>query len=93
MKISPTFFRKCLKKFSPLPAAAAALVLCRPAVAQSGPRTSPAVVAAAEKDTQAGTIQKVELLGRPGALEFTQDEIGLKVKMPADMPSEYAVSL
>jgi hypothetical protein len=50
-------------------------------------------VAAAEKDTQAGTIQKVELLGRPGALEFTQDEIGLKVKMPADMPSEYAVSL
>jgi alpha-L-fucosidase len=40
-----------------------------------------------------GKIEKVELLGHNGALEFTQDDAGLKVKFPAEKPCDYAYSL
>ncbi len=51
------------------------------------------IAALAKDKTPSGTIQKVELLGHAGALEFTQDSEGLKVKMPADKPGDYAVAL
>jgi len=40
-----------------------------------------------------GKIEKVELLGNTGVLQFTQDEGGLKVKMPAQKPCDFAYSL
>lgn len=41
----------------------------------------------------AGRVEKVELLGHTGALPFTQDATGLKVKMPAAKPCDYAFTL
>ncbi len=41
----------------------------------------------------AGKIAKVELLGHPGNLDFTQDADGLKVKFPADKPCDFAYAL
>ena len=40
-----------------------------------------------------GKIEKVELLGHDGALEFTQDASGLKVKFPAEKPCDYCYAL
>jgi len=52
-----------------------------------------ASLAAGAKDLPPGKIEKVELLGHPGALDFTQDAEGLKVKMPADQPCDYVFAL
>jgi alpha-L-fucosidase len=41
----------------------------------------------------AGKIEKVELLGHSGALAFTQDAEGLKVKFPAQKPCDFAYAL
>jgi alpha-L-fucosidase len=41
----------------------------------------------------AGKISQVELLGHDGPLEFTQDKEGLKVKLPAQKPGDYAYAL
>lgn len=38
----------------------------------------------------AGRVERVEMLGVPGELEFTQDERSLKVKMPAQKPCQHA---
>jgi alpha-L-fucosidase len=38
-------------------------------------------------------IEKLRLLGHKGTVEFTQDETGLRVKMPADKPCDYAYAL
>jgi len=40
-----------------------------------------------------GKIRKVELLGHPGALKFTQDAVGLHVKFPTEKPCDYAYVL
>jgi alpha-L-fucosidase len=40
-----------------------------------------------------GKIEKVELLGHSGNLDFTQDADGLKVKFPADKPCDFAYAL
>jgi alpha-L-fucosidase len=40
-----------------------------------------------------GKVEKVELLGHPGELDFTQDSGGLKVKFPADKPCDFAFTL
>jgi alpha-L-fucosidase len=40
-----------------------------------------------------GRIRNVELLGHKGKVTFTQDEGALKVQMPAEKPSEYAITL
>jgi alpha-L-fucosidase len=40
-----------------------------------------------------GKIEKVELLGHDGPLEFTQDATGLKVTFPAEKPCDFAYSL
>jgi alpha-L-fucosidase len=37
-----------------------------------------------------GKVSSVELLGHPGALEFSQGESGLKIKLPANKPCDYA---
>jgi alpha-L-fucosidase len=37
-----------------------------------------------------GKIEKIELLGQPGAMEWNQDEQGLGVKLPAKKPCDYA---
>ena len=41
----------------------------------------------------AGKIEKVEMLGHPGTLEFAQEADGLHVKLPAQFPTEYAYAL
>jgi alpha-L-fucosidase len=40
-----------------------------------------------------GKIEKVELIGHDGALEFTQDASSLKVKFPAEKPCDYCYAL
>ena len=40
-----------------------------------------------------GKIRGVELLGHQGKLKFTQDEAALKVQMPAEKPSDHAITL
>jgi alpha-L-fucosidase len=40
-----------------------------------------------------GKVEKVELLGNPGALQFTQDAAGLKVTFPAQPPCDFAYAL
>jgi alpha-L-fucosidase len=37
-----------------------------------------------------GKISRVELLGHQGALEFSQDQGGLKIKLPSNKPCDYA---
>jgi len=44
-------------------------------------------------DTPQGKIEKVELLGHPGPLEFKQDAETLKVRFPSNRPCDYAYSL
>jgi alpha-L-fucosidase len=39
-----------------------------------------------------GKIQNVELLGFDGKLDWTQDDAGLKVLMPAEKPCDYAIA-
>jgi len=41
----------------------------------------------------AGAIRNVELLGHKGKVKFTQDAGALKVEMPAERPSDYAITL
>jgi alpha-L-fucosidase len=43
--------------------------------------------------TGKGKIASVTLLGHTGKLEFTQDETGLRVKLPAERPCDYAYAL
>ena len=52
---------------------------------------TPATISSIRPDD--GTVQKVELLGRDGHLQFTQDAAGLKVNLPAERPGDYACSL
>ncbi len=72
------------------PAADITTTLAAPAVTAGSEVVIPAL---AKGQIPEGKIEKVELLGHTGNLEFTQDESGLKVKLPAELPSEYAVSL
>lgn len=49
-----------------------------------------ATIAALAKDKVGGAVQKVELLGSPTPIEFTQDAEGLKLKLPAQPIGEFA---
>jgi alpha-L-fucosidase len=40
-----------------------------------------------------GKIVNVELLGHQGHLAWTQEATGLRVQLPAEKPSDYAVTL
>src|SRR5208282_1322958 len=44
-------------------------------------------------NSPAGKIKQVTMLGSKGKLQFTQDDIGLKVKLPAAAPCKYACVL
>ncbi len=57
------------------------------------PGTEVNIPSLAKGKAPAGKIEKVELLGYPGTLVFTQEDSGLKVKLPTTLPSDYAVSL
>ena len=68
------------------------------AIAQSWPGdtaliTSLAKGNALDGQVPQGKIKTVTLLGSPGKLKFTQDADGLKVKLPADKPCDYAWTL
>jgi hypothetical protein len=53
-----------------------------------------AVITSLAKDNPVkGKITTVRLLGNPGLLKFTQDDIGLHVKFPAEKPCDYAYVL
>ena len=63
------------------------------AIALGWPGAQATVTSLATGAAGVGKITRVELLGHDGALEFTQDGGGLKVKMPADKPCDYAYAL
>jgi alpha-L-fucosidase len=46
---------------------------------------------ATKTELRVGKIQNVELIGFNGKLEWTQDESGLKILVPQQKPSDYAV--
>ena len=59
------------------------------AIALSWP-TNETVITSLSTTNVAEKITGVELLGHKGALEFSQDETGLKIKLPADKPCDFA---
>jgi alpha-L-fucosidase len=63
------------------------------AIAQSWPGDTAVITSLAIGKSLEGKITSVTLLGSPGTLKFTQDEQGLKVKLPAQRPCDYAYSL
>jgi alpha-L-fucosidase len=68
------------------------------AIAQSWPGdtaviTSLATGKALDGQVPEGKITSVTLLGSTEKLKFTQDAEGLKIKLPADKPCDYAFSL
>lgn len=63
------------------------------AIALAWPGDAMTIAALARGKAPSGTIRKVELLGNTATLDFTQDAEGLKIKMPAEEPGDYAVAL
>jgi alpha-L-fucosidase len=63
------------------------------AIAQSWPDGTAVISSVSSGKGIAGKVEIVTLLGHVGKLEFTQDEQGLKVKMPAERPCDYAYTL
>jgi len=51
------------------------------------------VISSLATDEPSGKIERVSLLGHNGALEFAQDETGLRVKLPVEQPCEHAFAL
>jgi alpha-L-fucosidase len=51
------------------------------------------VTSLAARQPVKGKVEKVELLGHDGGLEFGQDTEGLKVKFPAEKPYDYIYTL
>jgi len=51
------------------------------------------ITSLAATNSPAGKIKTVTMLGNNGKLEFTQDDTGLKVKLPATAPCKYAYVL
>jgi hypothetical protein len=48
------------------------------------------ITSLASTNAGVGKIQRVELLGHPGELAFSQDETGLKIKLPAKKLCDFA---
>ena len=64
------------------------------AVVMKWPDTGEVVVASLATGTAPpGKIAKVELLGHPARLTFTQDATGLTVKLPSEKPCDFAYAL
>jgi alpha-L-fucosidase len=65
------------------------------AIAQSWPGDTAVITSLAkgkllDGQLPQGKIKTVTLLGSPGKLKFTQDAEGLKIKLPAERPCDYA---
>ena len=63
------------------------------AIALAWPGEQAVITSLASGKPTEGRVERVSLLGHPGALEFVRDDVGLKVKLPARPPSRYAVTL
>lgn len=63
------------------------------AIAQAWPGDTAVITSLAAGRGIEGRIEGVTLLGHGGKLEFTQDDQGLKIKMPAQRPCDYAYAL
>jgi alpha-L-fucosidase len=63
------------------------------AMVMSWPAEEAVITSLASGQPVQGKIEKVELLGHAGNLQFTQDAEGLKVKFPAEKPCDYAYVL
>jgi len=57
------------------------------------PSEEAVITSLATTNFPAGKIKTVTMLGAKGKLEFTQDDIGLKVKLPATAPCKYSYVL
>ena len=62
-------------------------------IAQTWPGNTAVIPSLATGKSPAGKITSVTLLGNAGKLEFTQDDQGLKVKLPAQGAMKYACAL
>lgn len=60
------------------------------AIAYEWPAEGITITSLATTNAGSGKISGVELLGHKGPLEFKQDESGLKIKLPAEKPCDYA---
>lgn len=63
------------------------------AISLTWPGDQATIRSLAQNKAPAGKIESVTLLGHKGALEFAQDETGLKVRLPAEKPCDYAFAL
>jgi alpha-L-fucosidase len=63
------------------------------AIAMAWPGEEAVITSLAKGKAPAGQIRSVTLLGHKGALKFSQDDAGLKVKLPAEKPCEHAFAL
>jgi len=63
------------------------------AIFMAWPGEQAVITSLAKGAPSAGTVKGVSLLGHNGALQFKQDEEGLRVKMPAERPCDYAFAL
>jgi alpha-L-fucosidase len=63
------------------------------AIAQRWPGETAVITSLASGKGLEGKIESVTLLGHDGKLQFTQDEQGLKVKLPSERPCDYAFAL
>ena len=64
-----------------------------PLVAMTWPGEEAVITSLATGQPVRGKIEKIELLGHAGALKFTQDANGLKVKFPAEKPCDFIYTL
>jgi alpha-L-fucosidase len=63
------------------------------AIVMKWPEDGEAVIASLGAGQAPGHVGRVELLGHPGKLNFTQEAAGLRVKMPGDKPCDFAYAL
>ncbi len=62
------------------------------AISLGWPTNAVSIASLSATNASIGKVSGVELLGHQGALEFLQDETGLKIKLPADKPCDFAYS-
>jgi alpha-L-fucosidase len=60
------------------------------AISLSWPTNEAVITSLAKTNSAAGKIREIELLGHQGRLEFSQDETGLRIKLPVEKPCDYA---
>lgn len=63
------------------------------AIVMDWPGEQAVITSLAAGKVPGGKIEKIELLGHTGTLQFTQDAAGLKVKFPTEKPCDFAYAL